>query len=174
VTLLPPSTLVMLLDSLPQLLHTHPIVSGFLGCISLYLLIANLRPKGPLPPGPRGLPLIGNALDMPKDYEWIHWAKHKDIYGVFIIHKPTPYPHAYSSKGPISSVKALGTRVIIINDLQTAIDLLDTRSSIYSNRPVFPFAGEMYRPLVPNPLYSFLIHVPTQDWMESANDPLSI
>jgi hypothetical protein len=46
-------------------------------------------------------------------------------------------------KGPISSVNALGTRVIIINDLQTAIDLLETRSSIYSNRPVFPFAGEL-------------------------------
>lgn len=41
-------------------------------------------------------------------------------------------------------MNALGTRVIIINDLQSAIDLLETRSAIYSNRPVFPFAGEMY------------------------------
>ncbi|KAF9461152.1 cytochrome P450 oxidoreductase [Collybia nuda] len=62
---------------------------------------------------------------MPKDYEWLHWAKHKDLYG------------------PISTVRVLKTRVIIISDLQTAIDLLDTKSSIYSNRPKFPFAGEM-------------------------------
>lgn len=104
---------------------TNAIVVGGLAFLVLYLVVPRFRSKGPLPPGPRGLPVIGNALDMPKDYEWEHWAKHKDLYG------------------PISSVNALGTRVIIINDLQIAIDLLETRSSIYSNRPVFPFAGEM-------------------------------
>ena len=47
----------------------------------LYLIASSLRPRTPLPPGPRGLPIIGNMFDMPKEYEWLHWAKHKDLYG---------------------------------------------------------------------------------------------
>jgi hypothetical protein len=32
----------------------------------------------PLPPGPKPRPIIGNALDMPREYEWLtysEWAK---------------------------------------------------------------------------------------------------
>jgi len=46
--------------------------------------------------------------------------------------------------GPISSVTVFGKTVVVINELQTAIDLLDQRSTIYSGRPIFTFAGEMY------------------------------
>ncbi|KAI9451145.1 cytochrome P450 oxidoreductase [Lactarius psammicola] len=62
---------------------------------------------------------------MPKDYEWRHWAKHKDIYG------------------PVSSVCVLGQPIIIINSLKASEDLLEKRSAIYSGRPVLQFAGEM-------------------------------
>lgn len=36
-----------------------------------------------LPPGPKGLPIIGNLLDLPAagTQEWQHWLKHKDLYG---------------------------------------------------------------------------------------------
>ncbi|KAG6909522.1 hypothetical protein DXG01_017079 [Tephrocybe rancida] len=110
----------MLGDSNPVILG----LSGGLAVVALYLFSQKLRRDRSLPPGPRGLPIVGNMFDMPKEYEWEHWAKHKDLYG------------------PISTVNVLSTRVIIINDLQTAIDLLETKSSIYSNRPTFPFAGE--------------------------------
>ncbi|KAI0068104.1 cytochrome P450 oxidoreductase [Artomyces pyxidatus] len=83
------------------------------------------RYSHPLPPGPRGIPFIGNILDLPKDYEWIHWAKHRGLYG------------------PISSVSILGQPVIFLNSLDVCNDLLEKRSSIYSGRPVLPFAGEM-------------------------------
>ena len=35
------------------------------------------------PPGPKGLPLVGNVYDLPKagEIEAHHWAKHKDLYG---------------------------------------------------------------------------------------------
>jgi hypothetical protein len=44
---------------------------------------AGKKKNGPLPPGPKGLPLIGNILDLPtgKEHEWKHWLKHKDLYG---------------------------------------------------------------------------------------------
>lgn len=40
---------------------------------------------GCLPPGPTGLPLLGNILDLPTDTEGPHWAKHSKIYGVFCL-----------------------------------------------------------------------------------------
>ena len=41
------------------------------------------RPQ--LPPGPKGLPLIGNLNDMPPPgvLEAHHWLKHKELYGGF-------------------------------------------------------------------------------------------
>ena len=33
------------------------------------------------PPGPRGLPLIGNLLDMPSQKEWLTFAKWGEKYG---------------------------------------------------------------------------------------------
>lgn len=34
-----------------------------------------------LPPGPKGLPLIGNVLDMPTEKEWETFAHWGDVYG---------------------------------------------------------------------------------------------
>ncbi|KAL5532092.1 hypothetical protein ACEPAF_5656 [Sanghuangporus sanghuang] len=99
------------------------------GSVAVYIIgryIAS-RPKYPLPPGPKPKPIIGNLLDIPKpdEKEWIHWAKHKELYG------------------PISSVTVFGQTIVILNDLQIAIDLLDKKSSIFSERPVLVFAGIM-------------------------------
>ncbi len=60
------------------------IVSIVLGLAILYVLS---RPRNagraPLPPGPKGLPVLGNLNDLPKSgvLEAHHWLKHKDLYG---------------------------------------------------------------------------------------------
>lgn len=43
--------------------------------------------RKPLPPGPKGLPLIGNLNDMPPPgvLEAHHWLKHKELYGGFLF-----------------------------------------------------------------------------------------
>lgn len=55
-----------------------------------------------LPPGPPGLPILGNLFDLPpttgSQPEYLHWLAHKDRYG------------------PISSVKVLGQTMVIIHD----------------------------------------------------------
>ena len=45
-----------------------------------------LRPRkpAPLPPGPRGLPLIGNVLDMPSEKEWLTFAEWGEEWGVYM------------------------------------------------------------------------------------------
>ncbi|KAI1127531.1 cytochrome P450 monooxygenase [Nemania abortiva] len=79
------------------------------------------KTRGNLPPGPRGLPLLGNIRDLPPkgEREWEHWLKHKDIYG------------------PISSITVLGTTMVILHSPELALELLEKRSSIYSSRPKF-------------------------------------
>ncbi|KAI1875920.1 uncharacterized protein JN550_001416 [Neoarthrinium moseri] len=85
------------------------------------------RSQLPLPPGPKGLPIVGNIHDLPPPGvpEWQHWTKHKDLYG------------------PISSVTALGTTIVLINDQDIAVELLAKRSAKFSDRPQMFFAQHM-------------------------------
>ena len=38
----------------------------------------------PLPPGPKPVPLLGNVLDMPKEYECLTYNEWRGVYGAFI------------------------------------------------------------------------------------------
>jgi len=82
----------------------------------------------PLPPGPKGLPLLGNVNDLPPPGapEYQHWLKHKDQYG------------------PISSVTVLGQTLIILHDKQAAFELMERRANIHSGRPKMKFGFDMY------------------------------
>ena len=39
----------------------------------------------PHPPGPKGLPLLGNMLDMPTSHEWLKAAEWKQVYGTYLM-----------------------------------------------------------------------------------------
>jgi len=105
--------------------HTT-IVAALLLLIIFLILRRVLRSQPyPSPPGPRGLPFIGNLFDWPQGYDWLYWVKHKELYG------------------PISRAHVLGRDVIIINDADIAMDLLDKRSLVYSDRPRMIFTREL-------------------------------
>ncbi|KAI0408983.1 cytochrome protein [Xylaria palmicola] len=91
--------------------------------VKIFLVLVKRKP-GPLPPGPKGLPLLGNIADFPSpgQPEWEHWLKHKDIYG------------------PISSVTLLGKTLVILHSPELAYELFEKRSSKYSTRPKLTFA----------------------------------
>ncbi|KAF8265024.1 cytochrome P450 [Lactarius quietus] len=76
-----------------------------------------------LPPGPRGLPFIGDILHI-ADQEWLASPQHKDDYG------------------EIMYISALGTGVLIINSQRAAVELLEKRSNVSSGRPHYISAGE--------------------------------
>ncbi|KAF7332878.1 Cytochrome P450 [Mycena venus] len=77
----------------------------------------------PLPPGPKGLPLIGNVLNMPKSHAWKTFAQWGDIYG------------------GIMSVTLMGQPFVILNDPAMAAEILDKRGNLYADRPTLEMAN---------------------------------
>jgi len=96
------------------------------------------------PPGPKGLPILQNLLDFPAQQEWKTFAKWGQQFGKsfwkFTFTQITP---SCSTVGDIVSVSIFGQRMIILNNVQQAMDMLDKKSSIYSDRPIIQMGGEL-------------------------------
>ncbi|THU86529.1 cytochrome P450 [Dendrothele bispora CBS 962.96] len=83
-----------------------------------------LKPRHKLPPGPKGLPLLGNLFQLPQ-FQWLRFTEWKEEFG------------------PIFSLNLAGQPVVVLNSHKVTADLLDRRSTIYSDRPRFIMAGEI-------------------------------
>ncbi|KAF8600464.1 cytochrome P450 [Ceratobasidium sp. AG-I] len=84
------------------------------------------RPRVLLPPGPRPLPLIGNAHQMPtQGQDWLTYSEWSKTYGDMFY------------------LNVLGKPLIVVNSMKIATDLLHKQSAKYSERPTFQMAGEL-------------------------------
>ncbi|KAI0051317.1 cytochrome P450 [Auriscalpium vulgare] len=93
------------------------LVLGVAGALAaLFLVRYFTSPYRKLPPGPRGLPILGNALDL-RDKQWLAFTKWKKQYGDVIY------------------LSALGQSIVVLGTQKAAGDLLDRRAGIYSDRP---------------------------------------
>ncbi|KAF8874362.1 cytochrome P450 [Infundibulicybe gibba] len=79
----------------------------------------------PFPPGPKAKILSGNVHQMPGKEPWLVFAAWSKIYG------------------PLVHFRIFNQRTIIINSAKIAVELLDGRSTIYSDRPFSWMAGEL-------------------------------
>ncbi|TFK41796.1 cytochrome P450 [Crucibulum laeve] len=86
-----------------------------------YVEFRNRKAYRTLPPGPRRLPLLGNLLQMPTSLEWEVYARWGKELNSEMVH-----------------LAVGGTSLVVINSAKVANDLLEKRSSIYSDRPEFP------------------------------------
>ncbi|KAG1726305.1 cytochrome P450 [Suillus lakei] len=103
------------------MLFTHILALGISCIIALVVALGVTRRRVyplPLPPGPRPLPVLGNALQLDTKRPWLTYTEWGKTYGK-IIHS-----------------RILGIDLIIINSETIARELLDKRSAIYSDRPV--------------------------------------
>ncbi|KAJ3804446.1 cytochrome P450 [Lentinula lateritia] len=78
-----------------------------------------------LPPGPRGLPIIGNLLQIPSSRQWLTFSDWSKKYG------------------PIFYLNIAGQHTVILGTHKAAMDLLDKRANIYSGRAQNIVAGEL-------------------------------
>ncbi|KAK7440788.1 hypothetical protein VKT23_016865 [Stygiomarasmius scandens] len=115
-----PSTLLSL--SIPALL------------IIYVFLYRRFKHRPPLPPGPKGLPIIGDVISAisPKtvgDMDQPDWARYLDLgkkYNSDLIH-----------------INVLGDHTIVLNSVKATDELLERRSALYSDRPRFAMVNDL-------------------------------
>ncbi|KAJ2919402.1 hypothetical protein MD484_g974, partial [Candolleomyces efflorescens] len=96
---------------------------GFFLLAKTFVSRKKRNPRGlPLPPGPKGLPILGNVFQFPQGHSWEGYKKLSDQYGDMIY------------------LTAPGNGILILGTRKCAVDLLDRRSAIYSDRPLLPAA----------------------------------
>ena len=106
--------------------------------ISLY----SRRNRAPLPPGPKGYPLIGNVLDLMVSELWKKGQELGAEYGELFsfLHMP---PLLTYLTGDLVYMQSFGQRILLTNSYDTAIDLLETRALNYSDRPNSVMVNEL-------------------------------
>ncbi|KAF5319919.1 hypothetical protein D9611_011017 [Ephemerocybe angulata] len=109
-----------------------PLVVGGLVILAPFILkrlvekVKNSRP--PLPPGPKGYPIIGNLLEIgKKETPWINYSELSKEYGDMVY------------------LEALGIKILVLHSLDKAVELLEKKSGNYSGRPVMPMIFEHLR-----------------------------
>ncbi|KAF9458365.1 cytochrome P450 [Collybia nuda] len=79
----------------------------------------------PLPPGPKGYPIIGNVFDMPREFAWMEYDKWFKIYGDMVY------------------FKVFGQGFLVLGSLTRTNDILEKRSTNYSDRPPMPMLRDL-------------------------------
>ncbi|KAF8997188.1 cytochrome P450 [Cyathus striatus] len=90
---------------------------SFIFALLLYFITLRRNPNlAKLPPGPAGVPVLGNLLHLMTGTPWLTFKEWKKQYGSIVY------------------INLAGQHAIILGDMKVAGDLLDRRATIYSGR----------------------------------------
>ncbi|KAF9557276.1 cytochrome P450 [Agrocybe pediades] len=96
----------------------NDILVALVALVAVGFVYQQRRTNGtPLPPGPKGLPIIGNLRDLAVKTLWFpasRWAK---------------------EFGSVCYLHVFGQGIVFVNTSQAAIELMDKKGSIYSDKP---------------------------------------
>jgi hypothetical protein len=117
-------------------------VASLLSVVVYRLLQRRERPRLPFPPGPTGMGLgvwlMGNLRDLPTKYPWLKYEKMGQDIGKHLQGGSFPIAetHRRCLGSDILHLEFFGTHLVVLNSEKAATDLLEKRSSIYSDRCV--------------------------------------
>ncbi|KAE9402131.1 hypothetical protein BT96DRAFT_566102 [Gymnopus androsaceus JB14] len=103
------------------MLYMLPIIAAMIIAYAIQQYSVHfMHPSTLLPPGPAGIPIVDNLIDMPKEREWLTYSRCEIVY-----------------------LKIFGQHMIVLNSVVVVKELLDKRSLKFSDRPCKP-SDRMY------------------------------
>jgi hypothetical protein len=128
----------MSLPSLPWERSTWVTLGLALASGALAVNVFRTRRQLPLPPGPKGLPLIGNVLQLPSEEPWKVYHQWGQQYGMPRVGCLIKGLIADPPAGDMVYLEALGQPILVLNSLSTINALLSSRAQNYSHRVYSP------------------------------------
>ncbi|KAF4610328.1 hypothetical protein D9613_010451 [Agrocybe pediades] len=111
---------------------SHQTLAFFATVLILYLVLRRRRQRRlansrnlPYPPGPKPLPLLGNIFDIARENE------------------VASYQRLAKNHGDLVFLSVLGKHLLFVNSFETANELFEKRSAIYSDRPQSTMSHEL-------------------------------
>ncbi|KAF8999417.1 hypothetical protein BDQ17DRAFT_1246564, partial [Cyathus striatus] len=104
-------------------------ISLIVACFSIAVYGYTHRKTLPLPPGPNRYPIIGSLLSMPKTFQWETFMQWGEKTGSDVLY-----------------AESVVVKLIVLNSVEVANDLLTRRSRIYSSRYVMSFKTDLHGP----------------------------
>jgi len=114
-----------------------------LGLLIIFAINYTRSPWRKLPPSPRRLPILGNALQL-RDKGWLLSKDCKERFGEFTDYIPIVDTKVSTDiAGEIMYLDGAGQPVVVCNSLKSAFKIFERRSANYSDRPRFVMAQEI-------------------------------
>ncbi|EKM48702.1 uncharacterized protein PHACADRAFT_202500 [Phanerochaete carnosa HHB-10118-sp] len=95
-----------------------PLIPLAIGIVCLFVAVLNRPGRRRLPPGPKGLPILGNILDAPKEHEWRTFQEWGRTYDSDVVH-----------------FQILGAHYVVLNSAKATTELFERRSNLHSDKP---------------------------------------